>query len=92
MFTYEVDQQIELRLLEERHAGNLFRLTGGSRESLRQWLPWVESITSPEDSRTLIHRALQQSEWLYDHFVNHKIHGLIKENWKKLIHTPFNTE
>ncbi len=59
MFTIKVDDEIELGLLEERHAPALFELTDRNREHLREWLPWVDGTTSLEDSRTFIRVSLE---------------------------------
>ena len=52
MFTYKIDEHTELRLLEHRHAEQLFQLTDQSRESLREWLPWIDFTRTVADSRT----------------------------------------
>jgi ribosomal-protein-serine acetyltransferase len=53
-----VDDEVFLRLHEERNAEELFRLVEENRTHLRAWLPWVDSNTSPEDTRNFIHGAL----------------------------------
>lgn len=60
MFHLTVDHEIELRLLEERHARQLFSLVDKNRAYLRQWLPWLDSNTSVEDTRQFIKAALEQ--------------------------------
>lgn len=60
MFTWRVDGEIELRPLQARHAGEVFRLTEQNREHLRQWLPWVAGNTSIEHTRAFIEQALRQ--------------------------------
>ena len=59
MFTIKVDDEIELGLFEERHAQALFELTDRNREHLREWLPWVDSTTSVEDSLSFIRVSLE---------------------------------
>jgi ribosomal-protein-serine acetyltransferase len=49
-----VDDEVYLRLHEERNAEQLFRLVDENRAYLRAWLPWVDSNTSPEDTRSFI--------------------------------------
>ncbi|MBM7645410.1 ribosomal-protein-serine acetyltransferase [Scopulibacillus daqui] len=46
MFTFKVDEQIELRLLEDNDAEPLFALVDKQRSYLREWLPWVDGVTS----------------------------------------------
>lgn len=59
-FRYIIDQETELRLLEEEHTEALFVLTDQNREYLRQWLSWVDNIESVEDSRRYIRSAVKQ--------------------------------
>jgi ribosomal-protein-serine acetyltransferase len=58
-FVLPVDQEIELRLLEEGDATELFSLIDRNREHLRPWLPWVDYEKSVEDSRHFVQRSLQ---------------------------------
>ncbi|MBM7578149.1 GNAT family N-acetyltransferase [Jeotgalibacillus terrae] len=60
MFTYMINEDIELKLLETRHAEALFRLTDGSRSHLRTWLPWVDQTKSVENSKGFIEYTLKQ--------------------------------
>ncbi|MCA0970818.1 GNAT family N-acetyltransferase [Halobacillus litoralis] len=60
MFTYTINQETELRLLEVRHAEELFQLTDSSRESLRKWLPWIDYTKTAEDSKGFIEGTLKQ--------------------------------
>ena len=60
MFSYRVDDEIELRLLEERHAEMLFALVDANRAYLRQWLPWLDANRDVEASRAFIRSCLQQ--------------------------------
>jgi ribosomal-protein-serine acetyltransferase len=41
MYHCQVNDQTELRLIEPRHAGELFHLLESNREHMRLWLPWV---------------------------------------------------
>lgn len=54
MFTFKIDHDIELRPLEERHAGELFALTDRNREHLIRWLPWVDATREVEDTIAFI--------------------------------------
>lgn len=60
MFTLRVDHDIELQLLQPHHAEELFYLVDSNRQHLRKWLPWVDSISSPEHYKQIIHHWLQQ--------------------------------
>src|ERR1700722_15209356 len=41
---------IEIRIFEEQHADELFRLIEANRASLRQWLPWLDWSNSSADT------------------------------------------
>jgi ribosomal-protein-serine acetyltransferase len=60
MFSYRLTDDAELRLLEGRHASDLFDLTDRNRNYLRQWLPWLDAIQTAEDTRNFIKDSLQQ--------------------------------
>jgi ribosomal-protein-serine acetyltransferase len=60
MFGCRIGPDLELRLLENRHAEGLFAVTQRNREHLRKWLPWVDGTTSPQDTRAFIATALQR--------------------------------
>jgi ribosomal-protein-serine acetyltransferase len=53
-----VDDDIDLRLHEPRHAEELLRLVDANREHLRRWLPWVDTSRSAEDTRRYIQEML----------------------------------
>src|SRR5579883_178174 len=59
-FIIPVDDEIELRILEEWDAPELFRLIDRHRAYLREWLPWVDYETSVEDSRRFARRSVQR--------------------------------
>ncbi|KHF38568.1 GNAT family N-acetyltransferase [Halalkalibacter okhensis] len=60
MFTYKLNDDTQLRLLEPRHAEALFLLTDGSRNYLREWLPWVDYTKNINDSKNFIEGTLKQ--------------------------------
>jgi ribosomal-protein-serine acetyltransferase len=60
MFYYEIDNELQLRLLESKHAHALFELVDHNRLSLREWLPWVDATTSAEHVKDFIIACLQQ--------------------------------
>ncbi|MDO9375962.1 MAG: GNAT family protein [Ferruginibacter sp.] len=45
-FTLEVTQGVQLELLSENHASELFALINENRSYLRNWLPWVDGMRS----------------------------------------------
>jgi ribosomal-protein-serine acetyltransferase len=60
MFQLVVDAETGLELLEEQHAAELFALVDRNRESLREWLPWLDQNTSADQTRAFIRASLQQ--------------------------------
>ena len=61
-FRYIIDQETELRLLEEEHTEPLFALTDENRKYLQQWLSWVNGIESSSDIGRYIRSASRQFE------------------------------
>ena len=59
MFSLRVDDEVEIRLLEERHAEEVYALVDANREHLRPWLPWVDGTRSADDTRAFIRTALE---------------------------------
>jgi len=60
MFTAHIGDDLELRLLEERHAQALFEVIDRDREDLRTWLPWVDGSQSAEDTAGFIRSVRQE--------------------------------
>ncbi|WP_223701645.1 GNAT family N-acetyltransferase [Sutcliffiella deserti] len=54
MFIHKIDEQLSLKLTEEKDAERLFELTDNSRDYLREWLPWLDSTKTVEDTRDFI--------------------------------------
>jgi ribosomal-protein-serine acetyltransferase len=59
ILSYRIDPEIELRLLEERHAEEAYRLVDQNRAYLQTWLPWLTGVYSLEDTRAYYKRNLQ---------------------------------
>ena len=60
IFGYQIDKDIKLKILEEREAGQLFKLVDSNCKYLAEFLPFVEHTKRVEDSQHFIHSALQQ--------------------------------
>jgi ribosomal-protein-serine acetyltransferase len=60
MFSIKIRDDLELGLLEQRHAEELFALVEQNREYLREWLPWVDNSRSLADSQEFIKGSLEQ--------------------------------
>jgi ribosomal-protein-serine acetyltransferase len=181
MLSHKVSDDVELKILDIRHAEELYQLIDKNRKHLRQWLGWLDGTTSSEHTLMFIQSTLKafsentgfnlgifyrgklagciglnsiewnhgkttigywlaenyqglglmtrsckalvdyaigelslnrveiraaeenwksraiperlsfvkegtirQAEWLYDHYVDHVVYGLLKDDWKKL--------
>ena len=60
MFTLKVDHEIELQLLQIKDSSELFQLVQRNRAHLRRWLPWVDSMVSSLQYKTIIPEWLKQ--------------------------------
>jgi ribosomal-protein-serine acetyltransferase len=60
MFARPLTPDLSLALLEPRHAEELFQLTNGNREHLREWLPWVDGVHTVDDTKVFIQTAQKQ--------------------------------
>ncbi len=60
MFSLKLDDGLELRLLEERHAEAVFAVVDQNRAHLREWLPWLDASVSPDDTRSFIKKSLHE--------------------------------
>ena len=59
-FILPVDAGVELRILEEWNAEELYQLIERNRAHLHRWLPWVDYETSVEKSRNFVQHSLQR--------------------------------
>ncbi|PID24755.1 GNAT family N-acetyltransferase [Sporosarcina sp. P7] len=60
MFVHQVTEDISLKLVGQQDAEALFALVDGSREYLREWLPWVDSMTDVNQYGSIINAWLRQ--------------------------------
>jgi ribosomal-protein-serine acetyltransferase len=61
MFNYRINKEIELRLLEERHAEEFYALLMDNREYFRQWLSWnLDENYTIEKTKDFIKGSLQR--------------------------------
>lgn len=60
MFSYVIDEDTELRLIEPRHAEALNALIERNHDHLKEWLGWLKDGHSLEDTRNFIKRNLTQ--------------------------------
>jgi ribosomal-protein-serine acetyltransferase len=55
-FTYKIDDELTLRLIEPRQAEELFALVDANREAMLPWMRWVNEVTDVESMRVMIER------------------------------------
>ena len=60
MFSCKLNDTAELRILEERHAGEIYAAIDCNRARLREWMPWLDSSRGPDDVKTFIRASLKQ--------------------------------
>jgi ribosomal-protein-serine acetyltransferase len=56
-FRLPVDRDLLIQPLGERDVPELFRLTDDNRLHLRRWLPWLDGVRTPADTRAFVARA-----------------------------------
>jgi ribosomal-protein-serine acetyltransferase len=56
----QIDEDTQLRLIEERYAEEIFALIERNRSYLRAWIGWVDFETSVESTRDFLHKRLIQ--------------------------------
>lgn len=54
MFSFRVDDELKIELIQQQHKEELFRLIDTNREHLRKWLLWVDKRQTAEDFDTII--------------------------------------
>lgn len=60
MFSYQLNDRLQLRSLQLIDANELFALTDENRTYLRQWLPWLDRTKTSADTRNFIRDTLEQ--------------------------------
>ena len=58
MFFRYLNDDVKLSLSIPQYAEELFVLTYKNREFLKQWLPWLDAVTQPSDTREFIKAQL----------------------------------
>lgn len=59
---FDVDADLSLALLEQKHSDSLHSLICENRNHLREWLPWVDGVESIDDTSAFIQKTIAQNE------------------------------
>ncbi|WP_053959364.1 GNAT family N-acetyltransferase [Sulfobacillus thermosulfidooxidans] len=88
MFSYSINENVSLRLLEVRDAERVYSLVRESESYLRQWLPFLDNVHSVQDiihfiesglSRYAHNNGAEIGIWFQGHFAG--ILGIHFINW-----------
>lgn len=60
MFKYQINNQLDLRLLHYCHADEIYECVDQNRKHLERWFPWVKLTHDSEAIRTFIEAELQR--------------------------------
>jgi ribosomal-protein-serine acetyltransferase len=84
MFFRNLIKEIKLSLSIPQYAEELFKLTDRNRVFLKQWLPWLDTVTKPSDTKDFLEAQLlrfQKGEALHiTIFYQDKIAGVLGYN------------
>lgn len=58
MFSHRIDEEAELRLIEPRHAEQLYALIGQNHAHLKPWAAWLRDDRTIENTHAFIRRNL----------------------------------
>jgi ribosomal-protein-serine acetyltransferase len=78
---FKVDEEIQLKILENDDALALFDLVEKNRFYLRQWLPWIDTNTTVEESLAFIRSSQEQYDQNFGFqcgiWFHHQLSGVI---------------
>ena len=89
MLKETIGNDLELRLLELRHADELYNLIDQNREHLRRWMPWVDNTKESGDTKGFIKASLKRFAdnlgfdagiWFRDRIIG--VIGYHKHDWE----------
>ena len=84
MFFRHLNNEVKLTLSIPQYAEELFELTDKNRDFLKQWLPWLDTVTKPSDTKEFIEAQLlrfQRGEALHvTIFYRDRIAGVLGYN------------
>lgn len=59
MFSRHLADRIRIELSMPHHAEEIFALTDRNRIFLRQWLPWLDAVTTVQDTRNFLNQQIR---------------------------------
>lgn len=62
MMTFDLDQNVKMRLMAECDASSMFVASERNREHLRPWMPWIEVTNGVKDTLIFVKSALAEHE------------------------------
>ncbi len=60
MFSRQVNESTQISLTIPQYADDLFALTNLNRSYLRKWVPWLDQVKAPKDTRDFIVEQLSR--------------------------------
>lgn len=57
---YPIDANLEICLIEKRHASDLFNVCDTNRDHIGEWLPWIDDTQSVDDTMAFIEDSIKQ--------------------------------
>ncbi|MDP5276215.1 GNAT family N-acetyltransferase [Chengkuizengella axinellae] len=60
MFSYKIEDDLYLKLIELKDAEKIFHLIDQSRDHLRKWLGWVDMTIFEDDYKRIVEQSLVQ--------------------------------
>lgn len=60
MFSYKINTELSLKILEKNNAEELFELIDSNRSYLREWLGWLDKMKEVEDAQSFINDTRKQ--------------------------------
>lgn len=62
MMKINIEDHIRIELIEEKHIQSIFDLVNDNRNHLRQWLPFVDQMTSVEYAEKFVNGTMQRNK------------------------------
>lgn len=77
----KIDQITNIELIHEHHAQSIFELVNSNRTYLREWLPFVDKMQTPEFAQNFVKGTMQRNkegiEYAFVIVLNHQVIGRV---------------